>query len=180
MTTDGEAMRTALREMIELMEKAGTSMGTAVSSAGASMEAFRKAEMASREAAGSGSGDGMKEFLSKKGRLFPPAAQYRGAGIRPAFSSRDLTDATHDGDLEEWLAEQLHDWELLSQSAMLNGLAGLLEKEITNAHNSLDTVRGADLRAEGYHEGQINALETVLDMVSRAARSRDGKVGMGL
>ena len=117
-------------------------------------------------------GDGEKEFLRKKGRLFYPHSANAKARIK--FSELDLTEPD---DLETWLGEQLHDWQMVAESSMLKLIYELLEKMADELAEGREDISPGDLQRSGYIDGQINILDTVLSMLSKAQMSRNRKVG---
>ena len=115
---------------------------------------------------------GYKEFLSGGGRIFPPPSQQESA--RKPFADRDLTD--HD-ELEQWIAEQLHDWRLLTEGSIFERIRRILQRSIDEVETRRALVSPDDLQQSGYLDGQANAFSTVQLMMASAVSNRRSRVG---
>ena len=115
---------------------------------------------------------GYKEFLSGRGRIFPPAAPQE--NVRKPFADRDLTDID---ELEQWIAEQLNDWRLLTERSIFEMIQKILQREIDAVEMRRTVVSPDDLQQSGYLDGQANAFETVKLMMQSAGMNRKSRVG---
>lgn len=116
-------------------------------------------------------GDGNKEWGAKK-RLYPPAARYRWQ--RASFDERDLTEVDQ---LEDWIAEQLHDWRAETEAELLETMIGALEAARAEVIDLQNGDSRDDLQRSGYLDGQLYMINTVLAMCGRAAEVRRRRVG---
>ena len=151
-----------------------------------------------------GSGTGGRRGARSGARVSPPASTTRGASavlrsraraaaeeldealgpraIPPApgrerdrgdFEDLDLTEPD---DIELWMAGQLRDWQLAVGAETLGQLREVCQRMLDQARAQREAVRN-DLRQEGYLDGQINVLETIIEQVGRAVRARRDRIG---
>ena len=104
-------------------------------------------------------------------RAIPPApGRERDRGD---FEDLDLTEPD---DIELWMAGELRDWQLAIGADTLGQLASILGAELAVAKDRRAAIKN-DLRSEGYLDGQINILETILEQVNRAIEARRNRIG---
>lgn len=104
-------------------------------------------------------------------RAIPPApGRERDRGD---FEDLDLTEPD---DLELWIGEQLRDWQLAVGAETLGQLRVVCQRMLDQARAQREAVRN-DLRQEGYLDGQINVLETIIEQVGRAVKARRDRIG---
>lgn len=115
---------------------------------------------------------GYKEFLGGRGRIFLPSSLRENA--RKPFADRDLTDHNV---LEQWIAEQLHDWRLLIECSIFEMIQRILQREIDEVEMRRALVSPDDLQQSGYLDGQANAFSTVQLMMASAVSNRRSRVG---
>lgn len=116
-------------------------------------------------------GDGTKEWGAKK-RLFPPSAKYRWQ--RASFDARDLTEVDQ---LQDWIAEQLHDWRAEIEEDLMKAMIGALKAERAEVIDLQNGDSRDDLQRSGYLDGQLYMIDTVLAMCGKAAEVRRRRVG---
>lgn len=103
--------------------------------------------------------------------ILPPAPGREDDRPEPEF--RDLTEPD---ELELWMGEQLRDWQLLIGAETLGQLHQILAQTLDSTKGQRAGVHN-DLRQEGYLDGQINILETVIQQLERAIKARRDRVG---
>jgi len=111
------------------------------------------------------------------------AVHARRTGRRSTDRSRDRLDMDErdilePDELELWMAEQLHDWQLINRAAIFESLGEILASMEQGYQDEREAARGSnDLRREGYADGEINAVQTIRQQLDRAIAAALDRVG---
>ena len=110
--------------------------------------------------------------VSNEGRIIPS-----GRHDRKNFDDVDLTEVD---DLEEWVGEQLRDWQLLIGATEFGRLLTIIDADIDRYTKKQENLVGLSQREIGNIEGNLQTLRTFKNQIQHAIDARVDRIGEGL